>query len=722
MPPPVAVPQAAAVAVLGAVLRAVLPNLLATLLAPNAAAQEPPAFPGGTQAVVLDVVARDKKGRTVPDLRAEEFTVLEEGLSRPITGFRFVAAPKVRPSTGEAATPAPDRIRSPILVSLVFDALGNEGRRFARKAALELLEKDEGEETLYAVFHVGLRLRMLQQLTPDRAAARAAVEAACGTIDPRAVLPGALESAAAAERASRANDAVATPPSGGAGAGAAGASAAQAAVEAAFANVEREMQRLQESSARQQQGNTSLYSLFALARQQQRLAGRKAIVYFSEGLVVPSQLEPLFRSVVSESNRANVSVYAVDVRGLFTGSGYDATRTALKEATDASRQQVTSRGSLAVRESHVMAQETAESAITANVQGMLDSLAEGTGGRLLANTNDVGKGLLRAVDDLAGYYEIVYDPQLASFDGSFRRVEVRLARKDVVVQTRAGYFALPPGEATVDFPWQLPLVNALRASPAPRDFDFRAAVWRFGREGGDVRHTLVAEVPVQGLALVPEGESVKAHFSVMALLRNAGGQVVERWSQDSPVAAPAEKAAALKLGNAVFTRSFRVPPGRYSLELAVRDQLAGKTSARRSLLLVAPAPAALGLSSLALVRRTEAVPAGALDSKDPLRLGDQRIVPFVAEPVFRPGDTISLYLVAFAAAGGGAPELTLEFSREGEVVGRTTAALPAPDAFGRIPYVAGVPQSLAPGRYELTAVVEQGGASARERTFFVVAN
>jgi VWFA-related protein len=694
---------------------------------PSAGTAQPPVFKGGTQAVVLDVVARDKKGRTVPDLRAEEFTVLEEGVPRPIKGFRFVATPKAPPpmqGSAAASVPAPDEIRNPILVSLVFDALGNEGRRFARRAALELLEKEAGSGTLYAVFHVGLRLRMLQQFTPDRDEVRAAVEAACGKIDPRAVVPGTLESAAAAERASRANDAVANPPpaSGAGGGAAAGASAAQAAIEAAFANVEREMQRLQESSARQQQGNTSLYSLFALARQQQQLAGRKAIVYFSEGLVVPSQLESLFRSVVSEANRANVSVYGVDVRGLFTGSDYDSARTALKEATDASRQQVLSRGGLAIREEHVMAQETAESAITMNVQGMLDSLAEGTGGRLLANTNDVGSGLLRAVDDLSGYYEIVYDPQLTSFDGSFRKVEVRLARKGVAVQTRAGYFALPPGEATVDFPWQLPLVNALRASPLPRDFDFRAAVWHFGREGEDVRHTLVAEVPLQGLSLVPDGKTLRAHLSVMALLRNPAGQVVERFSQDSPVEAPVEKAEALRLGNALFTRSFRVPPGRYSVEVAVRDQMGGKTSTRRSVLLVAAAPAALSLSSLALVRRTEPVPAGALDSPDPLRLGEKRIVPWVGEPVFRPGDTISLYFVAFVFAGGPSPVLTLEFSREGEVVGRSTAALPAPDGEGRIPYIAGIPQNLAPGRYELTAVVEQGGAAARERAFFVVAN
>ena len=696
--------------------------------AQQAPADQPPVFRAGAQAVVLDVVARDKKGRTVPDLKAEEFTVLEEGVARPITGFRFVAAPKLPPGMAGLAAPsapAPEAIRHPILVSLVFDALGSEGRAFARRAALDLLGKETNPETLYAVFHVGLSLRMLQQFTTDRDKVRTAVETASGKLDPRAVLPDARQAAATLERASRANAALTNPaqqPPGGPGGAGGGASAGQASIEAAFANVELEMQRLQESSAHQQQGNTSLFSLFALARQQQSLAGRKAIVYFSEGLVVPSQLESLYRSVVSAANRSNVSVYSVDVRGLFSASDYDSARTALKEATDASRQQVTSRGGLVVRESHVMAQETAESAINMNVQGMLGSLAEGTGGRLLANTNDVGSGLLRAVDDLSGYYEIVYDPQLTAFDGSFRKVEVRLARKDVVVQTRAGYFALPPGDTTVDFPWQLPLVTALKASPLPHDFDFRTAVLHFGAEGDAVRHTLVAEVPLQSLQIVPDGKRVRVHFSVMALVRDSAGKIVERFSQDSPVEAPSEKAEALRLGNALFTRSFRIPPGRYALEFAVRDETATRTSVRRSVLVVSPATPVVGLSSLALVRRTEPVPAGALDSPDPLRVGESRIVPWVGEPTFKAGDTISLYLVASARADGPGAGLSLEFTREGEVVARSTADLPAPDPEGRIPYVARIPQSFAPGRYELTAVVQQGDAAARERTFFVVAN
>jgi hypothetical protein len=200
--------------------------------------------------------------------------------------------------------------------------------------------------------------------------------------------------------------------------------------------------------------------------------------------------------------------------------------------------------------------------------------------------------------------------------------------------------------------------------------------------------------------------------------------VREHFGQDSPIEVPEESLDALKHGNAVFTRSFTLPPGRYSLELVVLDQLTQHASVRKSVLVVlAPRPG-LVLSSLAVVKRTEPVAEGALESRDPLRNGASRIVPFVGEPSFSPGETVSLFLVAYPGAGDAArPSLTLEFSLDGAVVGRSTAELPAPDAAGHIPYVASVPtQSLAPGRYEVAATVSQGENAARERAFFTIAD
>ncbi len=133
-------------------------------------------------------------------------------------------------------------------------------------------------------------------------------------------------------------------------------------------------------------------------------------------------------------------------------------------------------------------------------------------------------------------------------------------------------------------------------------------------------------------------------------------------------------------------------------------------------------PAALGLSSLALVKRTEPIPAGALDSEDPLRVGQTRIVPFVTEPHIMPEETLSLYLVAFPKGkAADKPQLALEFMRDGRVVGKSSVELPEADERGRIAYIANVPcRSFTPGRYEVTALVSQGEAWAQQRAFFFV--
>src|SRR5512134_3756224 len=56
-------------------------------------AQTPtPQFKTGSEVVVLDVVVRDRKGRTVRDLRPDEITVLEDGVPQDVLSFRLRAA------------------------------------------------------------------------------------------------------------------------------------------------------------------------------------------------------------------------------------------------------------------------------------------------------------------------------------------------------------------------------------------------------------------------------------------------------------------------------------------------------------------------------------------------------------------------------------------------------------------------------------------------------
>jgi hypothetical protein len=129
-----------------------------------------------------------------------------------------------------------------------------------------------------------------------------------------------------------------------------------------------------------------------------------------------------------------------------------------------------------------------------------------------------------------------------------------------------------------------------------------------------------------------------------------------------------------------------------------------------------------GLSSLAVVKRAERVAKGALASDDPFRAGEARIVPWVTEAELDPAREIGLFFVADVPKGGAeAPQVTLEFLRDAQVVGRAEPALPAPDAFGRIPYVVSLPAGrFAPGHYEVVAELRAGSQRAWERTTFRV--
>jgi hypothetical protein len=94
-----------------------------------------------------------------------------------------------------------------------------------------------------------------------------------------------------------------------------------------------------DSLQRQAEGQWSLYPLLALVKAQAPLAGRKTLLFFSPGVQAPPNLQDVFRTVVSEANRSNVSVYSVDTRGLQSRGDINTSGAALREAATTSLMQ-----------------------------------------------------------------------------------------------------------------------------------------------------------------------------------------------------------------------------------------------------------------------------------------------------------------------------------------------------------------------------------------------
>jgi hypothetical protein len=381
-----------------------------------------------------------------------------------------------------------------------------------------------------------------------------------------------------------------------------------------------------------------------------------------------------------------------------------------------------------VSKDEIKLSETAESALRANVEGVLRDLAEGTGGFVIANTNNFKPGAEKIAADIASYYQLNYTPPPSPFDGRFRAIEVRVSRKDTVVQTRSGYFALPPGEGSAVFPYEVPLLGAMSVTEPPRDFEIRTAAMRFATTPAGVDHKLIVEIPISALRMVDEPPVPPAttgryrlHFSLIAVVKDAAGNVVERYSEDYPFEGPADRAPALKAGNIVFKRRLALAPGRYVLEVAGQDRETGKISTRATPFEVTVPTSGPAMSSVALIRRIDQLPPET-KSDDPLDIVPARIVPNLEAPIsLAVNPKLWVFFIAYPQKGAAPPKMTLEFARDGKTIARADVPLPAADPDGNIRYLGNFPTaSFKPGTYDVKVALAQEGGRCEEHALFTI--
>jgi len=474
---------------------------------------------------------------------------------------------------------------------------------------------------------------------------------------------------------------------------------------------------------RQRQNQSPIYLLLAVAKGQAPAPGRKPVVYFSTGFEVPGVLDDVFKAALSEANRASTAFYAVDVRGLDTTRQGESARAAIEEvAAQALDQSQKTSGGTTTTEAKIT--DRTEASTRADTLQPLKELSESTGGFAILTTNDFKKPMARVANDIVGYYELAYVPVGQQYDGSFRRLSVRVSRGGARVQAGNGYLATPPDDAGPILAYELPLLDALKAAQPKKDFPITAGAFQFGTspEGREVM--LVAELPMSGFkfATDPKTKLYKLHFALLAVVKDAQGEVVERVSQDYPFQGPLDKLPQLQQGNVVFRRRLVVPPGTLTVELVAQDRGAGATSVHRMPLEV-PASHGLAVSSVVIVRRMEQAPPlkpGA--PEDPLRGEAMRIVPSLGDSISKAATPkLPVFLIVYPAAGGGTPLMTIELSLGGKAEGRSPVVLPAPDPDGRIRILAPIPiDKLEPGQHELKVTVRQDSAQAEEKVAFTL--
>ncbi len=700
-------------------------SLALLLAAPFLPAQPAPATSMKSvtvEEVVLDMVVRDKKGKPVTDLEPGDITVSDNGAKQTLTSFRLVRGKEAVSSKGSTTTLDP--LRQLRLVTMAFDALGApDQRKTARAAALDLVKTGEGSNVFYSVVLINTRLLVLQPFTNDKEALSKAVERATNGLSAATFTSESDTIQAELKRnlggqtvnGSDQDSNLLAAASQTAGSTSAGPPSGDQFVQAKLASIMLDMLRM-DASAGSQGTRMTLSALQALVRGLQTMPGRKSILYFTDGLYVTPELDVPFRNILSLANRANVTFYALDTRGVMI-SGQN--RSSSQQLNGAARASIgNQKTSGPVTKDEIMSSDNAELSSRANVQLAIRDLAESTGGFLIGDSNDLRGPLHRVSEEIASYYEVTFDPGIRNYDGKFRKISVSTSRKDLVIHARNGYFALPPEARAGGLQtFEVPLLKALSAGEISGAVEFRSAPITLKPTADGAAITVIVELPLHGLQ--PQTDAVKktenVHFSLAALIRDQKGEVVQKLTRDRSFQVTPEQ---LKAGNFVDKLPTVIPFGTYSLETAVMDLASGKIGTQRSAFTVSDTRKSVGISSITGVHAY--VPnAKGLDPADPFAYQGGLITPTLDSVVSRaPNSLLRLFFTVYPDASDSTkPTVEIELMQHGKILQKVPLEMPAPDPQGKIPYVMTIPAAAIPsGTYQIRAVAHQGGTASQALT------
>ncbi|HYU80075.1 MAG TPA: VWA domain-containing protein, partial [Vicinamibacterales bacterium] len=316
------------------------------------------------------------------------------------------------------------------------------------------------------------------------------------------------------------------------------------------------------------QARNTLSTIKGLAEYLENVRGRrKALVFFSEG--IDYDITDVFnnrdattildatRDAIAAATRANISIYAIDARGL-TAMGDDSI-----EIQSFPDDPSLGLGPTALQNELRLAQDS------------LRVLADETGGFASVNTNDIAGAFQRLVDDNSSYYVLGYYPANDRRDGRFRKIEVKVNRPGVTVRARRGYVA-PRGRAS-DAKLAGPAAASLElrealTSPVPvSSLPLAATAVMF--KGPAPKTTVVVSTLVGGrdLPLVEKNGVFGNELEVVLSATSADGKVTGGDRNTVTLTLKPDSVQRLRAAGFRMISSVDLLPGRYQLRVAARE-------------------------------------------------------------------------------------------------------------------------------------------------------
>ncbi len=719
-----------------------------------AAAQNPAPADTGTvirttvSEVSLDLVVRDKKGKVVKNLKPGDIQVYEDGVLQPLVDFRLVTGPGTPQKASAPATPAspgtPAKskpvslpLRALNVVCIVFQNLDPNTKKWAVDATKEFLQGGLPSDAWVGIFNLTSRLNVLQPFTTDRNALISTAK--------NAFTGPSLDFVSAANTVLSMNPAVVTADQNGMNitggelySRAIGDVNVETSQSAAF-------QRADLASQNRQFGHIEAArqtdQLIAMIEQFATLPGHKTVLLMTPGLTSTGDPDR-FKKILTTASNAKITFYGIDVHGLSENSTAMASSAALSHVRTLSQgqgstgtynaavpanqggngsAQTTPTGGAGAAMAEMRQDDELHNAVRgSDPQAALRALSEGTGGFLIANTNDLRKPFQRIVDDVDSHYEAIYHPVSAKYDGRLRKIEIKMARADLTVETRAGYFAMPDIKGSALKPFEVAALMTLSTKPLPHAFDFQLGAYQFRPQAENSQIGVAYEVPVSTLTAtpIPAQQKHRLHLALFALVKNGDGQVVDKFSQDFAYDIPDANMAEVQAQPISYCHPLSLPAGRYSIDSVLVD-VEARHSSTGTMTFDNTERKGLSLSSVVLVKQIEQV-VGAGDPTDPFQFQGRRVVPDLAATLAPTAQPYLYFVVYPDKASTEKPSVQIQVTLDGEVVAEQEADLSAPDASGAIPVVIGG-APVKPGNYELRVTAMQGNDSVEQSVKYAVA-
>jgi len=519
--------------------------LLVWLMVGNLLAQQPkkPSQPGyvvrvSTEIVLVNVVARDKQGNLIRDLKKEDFTVYEDGQKQQLSSFDFENVDELATAkdAGETVTgtvanggllsAAQNKtldVRDRRLMLLFFDFSAMEPDEIDRAvdAGKKYVQANMQPADMVALVSLATSMRLDLDFTEDKAKILSSL--------------------------SSYND------SEGQGFENGTTGSAEGSVDTSGAYTPDDIDYNTFSADRK------LLALESILQAMSKIPQKKSLIYFSNGISQSGvDNQSALRAATAAAVKANVSIYPVDVRGLtaFPPGG---------QAQSASLHGVSAYSGASVLN---------ELAGNAASQETLYALAADTGGKAFMDTNDLS-GVFRQVQrDTSAYYLLGYTSTNHLKDGRFRRLKVQVNRPGLKLEYRAGYYADRDFEHMKQADREQQLEDELVAELPQTDVAVYAGTAYFRQDDSHYYLAVSLVVPGSQIPFVQEKDKDNATIDIIGQVQEGSKFPVGRLRDTVKLAV--DSAQQVRRKNVQYNTGFVLAPGSYRLKFIVRENRTGR--------------------------------------------------------------------------------------------------------------------------------------------------